>query len=593
MRSPAKCSTPFSMATTPTRSSSWMSWIRPPRTGSSTPSARSTSCSRWRPRRASSTNSSKYRSTPRARSGSRPRTTPRACPTRCSTGSRSTRSTRPTPKARHASRSRSTATSAAPTTGASSSPRCYPPPRSSGWRRCRRARCAARSTPRSAMPRSPGAAKSASTTSAKGAPGNRASASRSKRAVARRRSRRSRGAARAFSQPLLHPGPHGLERTGQLVGVGPARLRHVGTPAAFPADLLGDVVHQLSGFHLAGEVGRDAGDERNLAVVDGAKDDRCRLEPSLELVERLAQRLRVRAIHRCSKNIGAFDADRLRGEIDALPGGELELEARQLLLEGSLLFEHAYERLLRHAGAGLRAQLARHVAELVQLRVHHRERGEAGGRLDAPDAGRDAALRIDFEHADIAGAGDVRPSAELAGGADIEDSHLIAVFLAEQHHGAGALRLLDRHHLRASRRVLEDLRVDASLDLADLRLGHRLVVREVEARLVRVDQRAALLHVRPEHFAQRLVHQVRHRMVAHGALAQRRIDARVDAIADLERAALEGAVMAEDVGLDLLRVVHGESARRPDQLAAVADLPAGLGIERRLVEDHGTGVAAF
>ena len=51
-------------------------------------------------------------------------------------------------------------------------------------------------------------------------------------------------------------------------------------------------------------------------------------------------------------------------------------------------------------------------------------------------------------------------------------------------------------------------------------LGHRLVVREVEARLLRVDQRALLLHVRAEHLAQRLVHEVGHRVVAHGAGAQ-------------------------------------------------------------------------
>ena len=59
---------------------------RPAPTGSTTPSARSTSCSRWTPRRASSTNSSRCRSTPRARSGLPRRTTPRASRSRCSTG---------------------------------------------------------------------------------------------------------------------------------------------------------------------------------------------------------------------------------------------------------------------------------------------------------------------------------------------------------------------------------------------------------------------------------------------------------------------------------------------------------------------------
>ena len=52
-------------------------------TASTIRSARSTSCSRSRPRRASSTSSSSCRSTPRAPCGSPPRTTRRASPSRC------------------------------------------------------------------------------------------------------------------------------------------------------------------------------------------------------------------------------------------------------------------------------------------------------------------------------------------------------------------------------------------------------------------------------------------------------------------------------------------------------------------------------
>ena len=46
--------------------------------------------------------------------------------------------------------------------------------------------------------------------------------------------------------------------------------------------------------------------------------------------------------------------------------------------------------------------------------------------------------------------------------------------------------------------------------------------------------------------------------------------------------------MAEDVGLDLLRVVHGEKRQAragSRKLAAIADLAAGLRVERRAVED--------
>ena len=101
-------------------------------------------------------------------------------------------------------------------------------------------------------------------------------------------------------------------------------------------------------------------------------------------------------------------------------------------------------------------------------------------------------------------------------------------------------------------RVGQDLGVDDRLDLADLLVGHRRVVGEVEARALGVDQRALLLHVRAEHLAQRLVHQVRGAVVAHGpARAARRRPSRVERVADLDRAFDDAAVVAEHVGLDL------------------------------------------
>src|SRR5581483_7243666 len=296
------------------------------------------------------------------------------------------------------------------------------------------------------------------------------------------------------------------------------------------------------------------------------------LELALQLVQRLAQDLRVGALDGHGEHLGTLYVHRLRAQVGALARDELQLEARKLLLQRALLLEHPAQRLLDHAGTRLRAQLARHLAELLQLLVDQAERALAGRGLDAADAGRDAALGIDLEESDVAGARDVRAAAEFARGADVEHAHLVAVLLAEEHHGAGALRLLDRHDLRARRRVLQDLGVDARLDLADLLLAHRLAMREVEARLVGVDERAALLDVAAEHVAQRLVHEVRDRVVAHRAPAKRAVDASLDAVADLQATDLERAVVAEDLRLDLLGVVHRERAARGDELAAVAHL---------------------
>ena len=47
------------------------------------------------------------------------------------------------------------------------------------------------------------------------------------------------------------PSLDGFERLRKLRRIGAARLRHVGAPAAFAADLLRDVVHELARFDPA------------------------------------------------------------------------------------------------------------------------------------------------------------------------------------------------------------------------------------------------------------------------------------------------------------------------------------------------------
>src|SRR4051812_5100243 len=400
------------------------------------------------------------------------------------------------------------------------------------------------------------------------------------------------------SDAALDPGLHRLQRARQARWVGAAGLRHVGPAAAFAADLLRDVIDQVAGLHACREIGGDASNQRHLAVVHRAEHDGGRFQLVLQPIDRLAHGLRIGIVERHGEHahhlpVLRLHLDRLRAEIAALAREELRAQARDLLLERLLVLQHVQRRLYGHAGAGLRAQRPLDFAEFVELRIDQAERGETGGGLDAADARGDAALRGDLEDADVAGARDMRAAAELARRADVEHAYLLAVLLAEQHHRAGALRLLDRHHLRARRRVRQDLGVDQRLDLDHLFLGHGLVVREVETRLVGIDQRAALLHVRPEHLAQRLVHEVRHRVVTHGARAQLDVDARLDAVAHLQRPGAHRPVVAGHFGLDLLRVVDRERAARADDLAPVTHLAAGLGIERRLVEHHGAGVAAL
>lgn len=89
-----------------------------------------------------------------------------------------------------------------------------------------------------------------------------------------------------------------------------------------------------------------------------------------------------------------------------------------------------------------------------------------------------------------------------------------------------------------------------TLFLIDLFSGHGLVVGKVKARALGVDQRALLLHMVAQHFAQGLVHDVRDRVVAHGGRTQLRVHLGLHGIAHLEAAGLQHAVVAEHIGLD-------------------------------------------
>ena len=59
-------------------------------------------------------------------------------------------------------------------------------------------------------------------------------------------------------------------------------------------------------------------------------------------------------------------------------------------------------------------------------------------------------------------------------------------------------------------------------------------MREVEAQMARIDQRACLLHVLAQHLAQRGVQQVRASVVAHGRAAHFVVDHGIDFVADAD-----------------------------------------------------------
>ena len=171
--------------------------------------------------------------------------------------------------------------------------------------------------------------------------------------------------------------------------------------------------------------------------------------------------------------------------------------------------------------------------------------------------------------------------------ADVEHAHLVAVLLAEQHHRARLLRLLDRHDLRARRRVLQDLGVHPRFHLADL-------ARRSSA--CRARSRSASCRRRPASpfcctcapstsrsaLCMRCVTEWLRMVRARSAMSTR---------ASTLSPSLSAPVFSAPWWPKTSAWIFCVSAtskvpRGADQLAAVADLAAGLGVERRAVEHH-------
>ena len=151
--------------------------------------------------------------------------------------------------------------------------------------------------------------------------------------------------------------------------------------------------------------------------------------------------------------------------------------------------------------------------------------------------------RDDFEHADFAGADDVRAAAKFlaveaarrggVGNGDDADVGL-RIFVAEEGERAGGERVVDIHDVRADFEVFADFFVHLLLDVGEFAGIDGGEVREIEAQMIGRDERAGLLHVRAENVAQRGVHQVRGGVVAHVARAALGIGDGGDAVADVQ-----------------------------------------------------------
>ena len=210
-------------------------------------------------------------------------------------------------------------------------------------------------------------------------------------------------------------------------------------------------------------------------------------------------------------------------------------------------------------------------------RLHVIECDRACDGFNTSYTGRDTAFGNNFEKADVTRPRHVRTTAKFLGRTDFQHPHLIAIFFAKQHHCAGFLCRFKIHYTRLGRRIIENFCIDNIFHAGNFVRGHRCIVRKVKTCFVGIDQRTLLLHMGAQYIAQRFMHQVRHRMMTHGTIADIPVDFCRDRVTDGQLAGGQGAVMAKNVGLNLLRILHpkqGKAGAALGQLARVSRLSA-------------------
>ncbi len=152
-----------------------------------------------------------------------------------------------------------------------------------------------------------------------------------------------------------------------------------------------------------------------------------------------------------------------------------------------------------------------------------------------------------------------RVGAALARGpAHRDDADLVAIFLAEQRARAGLAGFVHAHDAGRDLVVLQHHVVGDVLDAGKLFRRDRLRMHEVEAQPIRRDHRAALGDVIAEHLAQRLVDEMRRRVMRADRGTPAVIDLELQRGAELQLAALHRADVNEEIAELLLRVGDAE-----------------------------------
>ena len=170
-------------------------------------------------------------------------------------------------------------------------------------------------------------------------------------------------------------------------------------------------------------------------------------------------------------------------------------------------------------------------------------------------------------------------------------AHFIVVFFTEQRHGTTGLGGIQFHQLGFDCRVETNLIVDQCFHFRDLIGGHGFEMSEIETQPFGVHQRALLLHVIAQYFAQGRMQQMSGRVIQGSRLTLGHVYLGNHLITDLEYTLAQTAVM-QMVTTFLGAVADIKLTTIPAQRTLITGLTTGLGVEGRVLQYHHAGFAS-
>ena len=208
-----------------------------------------------------------------------------------------------------------------------------------------------------------------------------------------------------------------------------------------------------------------------LAVSHRSDDNNALAQLSFQLIAQITETIHVHAVNLRCQQLHALDLLYLSHNITQRFLCQLGFQGLVLALQCFQLCQQMVN-LLGYIGRS-----ALHcLGDLLHLCFHFfiiTEYAVTGQRLDTTHASCDTSLRYDLEGGDHTGILYMGTAAQLHGEiSHVDHAHLIAIFLTEQCHSAGLLRLVQRHDLGHNRKGCLDLFIDDLLHLGDLFLGH-------------------------------------------------------------------------------------------------------------------------